>query len=209
MDMGSFNLTTTGLNFFLDGEGTDDLRGQFVGFNSEKEILGREPHLLSNLICWSLGAMAVGCRGITVHRPLKRVSGLHPGALTVLHESLDRGAGNFFLERGEQRRLESVYTLEGGKTCGRAGQGIMCIFDKLTAGTRRMGRRRQGILERFPSPVFPLSLSIRLGMESRGETGSGPQQGTKLTPKDGGELATSIRDHDYQDAMETNDMEEY
>lgn len=40
----------------LDGKWTDELRGQFLGFHSEWNVLSGKPHHLTHLVGRSLGA---------------------------------------------------------------------------------------------------------------------------------------------------------
>ncbi len=57
---GEFQSHCQRVDDFLEGEWTNELGSQLVGLDSEGQVFGREPHLLSNLVDWTLRTVAVG-----------------------------------------------------------------------------------------------------------------------------------------------------
>jgi len=99
--------------------------------------------------------------------------------VTTADEGLNRGAGCFFFKGRKQRWLEPVRTLKGGETRGRAGQGVVGVFNpyELLGPGRRVLRGQAHLL------ILVLGLAVGLGVVPRGQADGGSQERAEHSPK--------------------------
>lgn len=171
-------------------------------------LIGDQMPLSATRGRWGPGAVTVGSRGVTVHGAVKSRPGLGPRPAAATNEFLDGRAGNLFLQRREQLRLEPVGTLERGVPSGRACQGVVGVLHPqqlLGLGGGMLGhhtpQRRLHLL------ILPFSLPVGLGMKSGRQTHGGPHKRAELPPEHRGKLGSPVGDHIDEETMEPEDVE--
>ncbi len=100
--------TVTGLIIYSDRKRANKFGSQLITHGSERNVLGRKPHFLTNDVDGRLRPVAISLSLGARPHPEESLSGSRPGTVTPLDEGVSRGDRDFGFHTREKRWLGNL-----------------------------------------------------------------------------------------------------